>query len=160
MDKETLSNYGWIVIAVLVLVVMIALATPFGNFVRDAVKSTTKGLFDVNRTALNSTGLLTDEQQMQEQEFANAEGNTQQKEIKTMIVRIGTERKTFQFEEGMTWEQWINSKYNTDGGFYIDNYGMVSHNVNGSYFNFEDEYTGADRDVYYNDGIWENKFYY
>ena len=30
MDKETLSNYGWIVICVLVLAVMIALATPFG----------------------------------------------------------------------------------------------------------------------------------
>jgi hypothetical protein len=58
MDKETLSNYGWIVIAVLVLVVMIALATPFGTFVSEAVQSTTKGLFDVNKTALDSTGLI------------------------------------------------------------------------------------------------------
>ena len=31
MDKETLSNYGWVVICVLVLVVMIALATPHRN---------------------------------------------------------------------------------------------------------------------------------
>jgi len=58
MDKETLSNYGWIVICVLVLAVMIALATPFGTFVSDAVKSTTQGLFDVNQNALNSTGLI------------------------------------------------------------------------------------------------------
>lgn len=58
MDKETLSNYGWIVICVLVLAVMIALATPFGNFVADAVKSTTQGLFDVNQSALNQTGLI------------------------------------------------------------------------------------------------------
>ena len=58
MDKETLSNYGWIVIAVLVLVVMIALATPFGSFVSEAVQSTTKGLFDVNKSALDSTGLI------------------------------------------------------------------------------------------------------
>jgi hypothetical protein len=58
MDKETLSNYGWIVIAVLVLVVMIALATPFGSYISEAVQSTTKGLFDVNKTALNSTGLI------------------------------------------------------------------------------------------------------
>ncbi len=58
MDKETLSNYGWIVICVLVLAVMIALATPFGTFVADAVKSTTQGLFDVNQSALNSTGLI------------------------------------------------------------------------------------------------------
>ena len=58
MDKETLSNYGWIVIAVLVLVVMIALASPFGQFVSQAVQSTTKGLFDVNKSALDSTGLI------------------------------------------------------------------------------------------------------
>lgn len=58
MDKETLSNYGWIVICVLVLAVMIALATPFGTFVADAIKSTTQGLFDVNQSALNSTGLI------------------------------------------------------------------------------------------------------
>ena len=50
MDKETLSNYGWIVILVLVLAVMLALASPFGNFVATAVKSTTKGLFDVNHS--------------------------------------------------------------------------------------------------------------
>ena len=49
MDKETLSNYGWIVICVMVLAVMIALATPLGNFVSEAVQSTTKGFFDVNR---------------------------------------------------------------------------------------------------------------
>ena len=59
MDKETLSNYGWIVICVLVLAVMIALATPFGTFVSEAVQSTTKGLFDVNKSALDSTGLIT-----------------------------------------------------------------------------------------------------
>ena len=58
MDKETLSNYGWIVICVLVMVVMIALATPFGSFISEAVQSTTKGLFDVNKSALDSTGLI------------------------------------------------------------------------------------------------------
>lgn len=56
MDKETLSNYGWVVICVLVLVVMIALATPFGKFIAQAVKNTTKALFNVTSNALN-TGL-------------------------------------------------------------------------------------------------------
>ena len=56
MDKETLSNYGWVVICVLVLVVMIALATPFGKFIAEAVKNTTKGLFDASYNALE-TGL-------------------------------------------------------------------------------------------------------
>ena len=56
MDKETLSNYGWVVICVLVLVVMIALATPFGKYIAEAVKNTTTALFDVSSKALN-TGL-------------------------------------------------------------------------------------------------------
>lgn len=62
MDKETLSNYGWIVICVLVMVVMIALAGPFGNFVADAVKSTTQGLFDVNQNALDAAGITIEDQ--------------------------------------------------------------------------------------------------
>ena len=53
MDKETLSNYGWVVICVLVLVVMIALATPFGKYIADAVKSTTQGLFGASQNALD-----------------------------------------------------------------------------------------------------------
>ena len=54
MDKETLSNYGWVVICVLVLVVMIALATPFGKYIAEAVKSTTQGLFGASHEALNN----------------------------------------------------------------------------------------------------------
>ena len=57
MDKETLSNYGWIVICVLVMVVMIALATPFGRFVEQAVQNTAQGLFDVNKNALDAAGI-------------------------------------------------------------------------------------------------------
>ena len=52
MDKETLSNYGWVVICVLVLVVMIALATPFGDFIANAVKNTTRALFDASSNAI------------------------------------------------------------------------------------------------------------
>ena len=58
MDKNTLSNYGWVVICVMVLAVIIALATPFGNFTVDAVKSKTIGLFKTSQSALNSTGLM------------------------------------------------------------------------------------------------------
>lgn len=53
MDKETLSNYGWVVICVLVLVVMIALATPFGKYIADAVSKTTQGLFGASKNALD-----------------------------------------------------------------------------------------------------------
>ena len=72
MDKETLSNYGWIVICVLVLAVMIALSTPFGSYVSDAVKSTTQGLFDTNKNALNSTGLIN----IGDQSFSDGTGDS------------------------------------------------------------------------------------
>ena len=68
MDKETLSNYGWIVICVLVLAVMIALAGPFGTFVAGAVKSTTAGLFGVNQNALSAAGI-----DIEDQAFANCD---------------------------------------------------------------------------------------
>ena len=57
MDKETLSNYGWIVVCVMVLAVLLALASPFGTFVAGAIKSTTAGLFSVNQAALGSAGI-------------------------------------------------------------------------------------------------------
>ena len=57
MDKNTLSNYGWIVIAVLVLSVMIALATPFGNYVKDATVNTLDGLIGVSDNALGVISL-------------------------------------------------------------------------------------------------------
>jgi hypothetical protein len=57
MDKETLSNYGWIVICTLVLAVMIALATPFGEFIRDGVWSTTNGLNDTLNKNMEIVGL-------------------------------------------------------------------------------------------------------
>ena len=53
MDKETLSNYGWIVICTLVLAVMIALATPFGKYVAAGVQNTAQGFYDVNTKAMD-----------------------------------------------------------------------------------------------------------
>ena len=40
MDKKTLSQYGWVVICILVLAVLIGMATPFGDLVKASVKST------------------------------------------------------------------------------------------------------------------------
>ena len=58
MDKETLSNYGWIVICVLVLSVMLALATPFGTFIADGFKATYTGLIEVEENALDIAGIV------------------------------------------------------------------------------------------------------
>lgn len=52
MDKETLSNYGWIVVLVLILAVLLALATPFGNFIAGAFKATYAGFGMVGDNAL------------------------------------------------------------------------------------------------------------
>ena len=38
MDKETFSSYGWVVITVIVIAIMIAFATPFGKFIVEAVQ--------------------------------------------------------------------------------------------------------------------------
>ena len=66
MDKETLSQYGWIVICILVLSVMIALATPFGDYIATAVENTTQGLFDVQQKAMGVVGLVVDDQKFEE----------------------------------------------------------------------------------------------
>ena len=82
MDKETLSNYGWIVIAILVLSVMIALATPFGTFIANGVKSTTAGLFTTQQKAFNILGLSN----IPDQEFEGGEAdNSEKKNIKVVI---------------------------------------------------------------------------
>ena len=54
MDKSTLSNYGWIVIAVLVLSVMIALATPFGHYIELGAKNTLFGLIGTSNNAMDA----------------------------------------------------------------------------------------------------------
>jgi hypothetical protein len=40
MDKNTLSQYGWVVICIIVIAIMIGLATPFGSFVKQSVDNT------------------------------------------------------------------------------------------------------------------------
>ena len=110
MDKETLSNYGWIVICVLVLAVMIALATPFGSFISEAIQSTTKGLFDVNKSALDSTGLTNiDSQEFDVPDMNHGAENT------VAMIEFTINETTYQAEEGMTWGEWVASDYNTDG---------------------------------------------
>ena len=60
MDKETLSNYGWIVICVIVLAVMIALATPFAEAIKEAVVGAVNRLTSEAAEALNGIGSASD----------------------------------------------------------------------------------------------------
>lgn len=57
MDKQTLSNYGWIVICTLILAVMLALATPFGSFIAGAFKATYVGFGNVTDKAFSVIGI-------------------------------------------------------------------------------------------------------
>ena len=57
MNKQTLSNYGWIIIAVLVLVIMIALATPFARYIFNGTDSAANGFYDSKQNALNAVGI-------------------------------------------------------------------------------------------------------
>ncbi len=78
MDKETLSHYGWIVVLILVLSVLLAMATPFGNFIKVAVKGTVQGLFDVSQKAGTIAGL-----DLPDQNFENDDGGSSTSQVAT-----------------------------------------------------------------------------
>ena len=54
MDKNTLSNYGWVVIVVIVLALMITLASPFGNYVADGASNILEGFSDSANIAVDA----------------------------------------------------------------------------------------------------------
>lgn len=63
MDKQTLSNYGWIVIVTLILAVLLAMATPFGNFVGDAVVNVANGLVGTSNSATDEDNIKNKEKE-------------------------------------------------------------------------------------------------
>ena len=62
----------------------------------------------------NDAGYLTGQQvqQMIENAIANMQGGENEDAV---IISFSIEDYQFQAEEGMTWREWVNSKYNTDG---------------------------------------------
>ncbi len=57
MDKQTLSNYGWLVIVTLILAVMLALATPFGEYVGNGVVSVVNGFIGSSNQAMDDDNI-------------------------------------------------------------------------------------------------------
>lgn len=53
MDRETLSNYGWMVIVLIILAIMISLATPFGSEIRKNIKDSASNMIDVTGNAFD-----------------------------------------------------------------------------------------------------------
>ena len=54
MDKETLSHYGWIVVLCIILSLLLAFCSPFGNFIADAIKSTTVGFTQTSENGIGT----------------------------------------------------------------------------------------------------------
>ena len=110
MDRQTLINYGWIVICALVLAVMMAFATPFGAYAMDAVTSIADGFINTGHTA------LTDEEHKQEiitnwedKWLKNDEPPVEEPVMDVVII----DSVEYQYEAGMTWGEWLESDYNT-----------------------------------------------
>lgn len=63
---------------------------------------------------VNDAGYLTEKQvqKMIEDALANLQG-VENKEV--VIINFSIEDFKFQAEEGMTWREWVNSEYNSDG---------------------------------------------
>ena len=58
MDKETFSSYGWIVITVIVIAIMITFATPFGTQIKDAVQAVLDDFMGMANTALSNISTI------------------------------------------------------------------------------------------------------
>ena len=91
MDKETLSHYGWIVICVLVLSVLLAFASPFGTFIADGFKATYTGLFQTGDSAMdvvmNATGGCTHRETEVTNVTADYSGDTTCKKCGSVLER-------------------------------------------------------------------------
>lgn len=54
MDKETLSKYGWVVIVIIVLVILMGLAAPFGSYVKNGAISALNSFTSVMASTENN----------------------------------------------------------------------------------------------------------
>ena len=75
MDKQTLSNYGWITICVLVIAVMVALATPFGSYIKTATENTTNGVYNVEQENLSIIKPQTEYKMLENEVKHDSKGN-------------------------------------------------------------------------------------
>lgn len=103
MDKQTLSNYGWIVISILIIAVMLAFASPFGSFIGTAVKNTAAGLVDVSNNAnlfLNSMSVKTYTPEEVVELFKSIEP----------LETVQTKRN--EFSDATSWNEYVNGNFN------------------------------------------------
>ena len=53
MDKKTINHYGWVVVLSLIIAVMLAFATPFGEYIGNGVVSIAQGMVGTNSEAVS-----------------------------------------------------------------------------------------------------------
>ena len=88
MDKQTLSNYGWIVIVTLILAVMLAFATPFGNYVGKGVAGVTNALIETMGGAVDDDNISNKSQEW-EKEFINYKDKGNE-DIENAVTKLST----------------------------------------------------------------------
>lgn len=52
MEKHTLSHYGWIVILIVILSLLISMATPFGTYIKESALSSTRSFINLTYNTL------------------------------------------------------------------------------------------------------------
>ena len=128
MDKKTFSNYGWIICVVVVISIMMALATPFGGFITNGVKSV------LSSTYSTMTDSLRPEESLSPETPDDADGVDEYTfyldadDIEAALVRIFTKNYTSNFaatnngdhvsftvEDNEDYEQTIDLQFNADG---------------------------------------------
>ena len=75
MDKNTLSRYGWIIVVTLVLAVMMAFATPFGEYAGKSFLAITNGYIETGENAVSDENIEKNED-MWENEISSLQGHT------------------------------------------------------------------------------------
>lgn len=60
MDKETISKYGWVVVVIIILVILMGFSSSFGLFVADSVEATWNSL-SVSKPFRDHLGIYTEE---------------------------------------------------------------------------------------------------
>ena len=153
MDKETLSNYGWIVICTLVLAIMIALATPFGEYISGAVKSTTQGLFDVSKNAMDSAGINIEGQSFENGDDTDMGGDNSNTDnnLTEVGLRFGQD---YIVKTDAMWEECVGYVYT----FYEDGSAKVSYcddadEIEAGFFRYTDTQilpTDSENTIYFN----------
>ena len=100
MDKETLSKYGWVVIVIIVLVILMSFAAPFGQYFYDSTMAMVESL----KSATNIEQLFTPN--------GGENGGTQ--EVVTNYTSAQIEADEHLYAIGKTQPEYVVAEFNDD----------------------------------------------